>query len=135
MAAASPSIAIVAKLKATAAVTNVVGQRIYPQKGTQEPEFPMIVLTTIGGTGNRPLKNANRALKRYTVRIDCYAETELGAQTLGKLVRDAITPDSTPWQDDTNGVQGCFHADSVMDETEDGIRFQSETFDVWHTPT
>lgn len=135
MAAASPGIAVVTKLKATAAVTAVVSGRIFPQLNTQEPDSPQIVYTVLGAETPSTLAGANRALKRYTLRLDCFAETEVAAGALGKLVREALTPDGTPWTDSGDGVQGCFHQDTLTDFTEDGFRFQSETFDLWHTAT
>jgi hypothetical protein len=134
--AASVGIALVAKLKATTAITNVVGQRIYPQLNTQEPEFPEIVYTILGSENTPTVKTGSSSLKRWVVRVDCYAATEIAASALGKLVRDALTPSSgTPWTDSGNGVAGCFHEDSTADYTEDGIRFQGETFGIWHRPT
>jgi hypothetical protein len=134
VAAASVSIAVRAKLAATAAVTALVGARIYPQLNTQEPTFPQLVYTVLGAEGQSRLNGASQ-LKRWTVRIDCYAETEIGANALAKVVREALAPDSTPWTDSTNGVQGAFWEDGVTEFTEDGIRVQGETFGVWHQPT
>lgn len=135
MAAASPTIAIVAKLKATAAVTAAVSTRIYPQLTTQEPTYPFLVVTVLGAETSATLAGKNRALKKYAVRVDSYAETEIEAQANAKLVRDALAPDGTPWTDSAAGVQGCFHTDTANDFTEDGQRFQSETFDLWHEAT
>lgn len=135
MAAATPEIALVAKLKATAGITAVTGQRIYTQLNTQEPTLPLVIVTKIGAEGMRRLSGASNALRSNVMRVDCYADTEVAAGALGKLVRDALCPDGTPWTDATNGVQGCFFSDSVGDATEDGLRFQSETFTVWHSPT
>jgi hypothetical protein len=135
MAAASPMIAVVAKLKATTAITAAVGGRIYPQLVTQEVVYPFLVVTILGAETSATLAGKNRALKKYTVRIDSYAETELEAGGNAKRVRDALAPDGTPWQDAANGVQGCFHTDTVSDFTDDEFRFQGETFDLWHEAT
>lgn len=132
--AATVEAALTAKLKATTAVFTAVGGRIYPQLNTQEPEFPQIVYTKIGA--DTPVKlGGNGGLKAWLVRVECYAETEVAAGALGKLVRDAITPDGTPWRDTGAGVFGCFHNDSAQDFTEDGVRFQTETFTIWFKPT
>lgn len=132
MAAATPEIALTAKLKAGA---TGAGSDVFPQLNTQEPYFPLIVVTRLGADGGSRLNGSARALKSYTVRVDCYAETQLEAATLAKQVRDLLTPDGSPWNDATNGVQGCFFTDSVEEVTEDGIRVSQETYTVWHTPT
>lgn len=136
MAAAAPGIAIVNKLSATAAVTAIVSTRITPQFTSQEPTFPALVYTVIGSETPNTLAGKNRALKRYTVQIDCFAATETATAALAKLVVEALAPDGTPWTSTTDGVQGCFHVDTEVNYMEDGSqRFQSETFTLWHTPT
>ncbi len=135
MAAATPEIAVVAKLKATAAIATATGSRVFAQLDTQEAALPAIIVTKIGSEGGKRLSGAAHSLRANAMRVDCYAETELAAGALGKLVRDALCPDGTPWTDSANGVQGCFFVDSVGEVTEDGLRFQSETFQLWHSPT
>lgn len=124
-----------AKLAATAAVTARVSARITPQLNTQEPAGERIVYQKIGADGQMNL-SGNRKLKAHTVRVDCFAETEAAAVSLGLLVRNALAPESgAAWQDKTEGVHGCFFVDSAGDFTDDGERFQSETFTVWFKPT
>lgn len=136
MAAATPGIAVCAKLKATTAVNTAVAGRVFPQLDTQEPGFPQIVYTVLGADAGKTLNRGGSRLKRYTVRIDCYAETELEAGALAKLVKDALAPETgAAWSDSASGVQGAFHEDTVTEFTEDGIRVQGETFGVWHEPT
>lgn len=126
--------AVCAKLKGAPAVNDAVGGRVFPQFNTQEPAFPQIVYAKLAAESPVKLKG-NGLLKRYTIRIDCYCETESEAAELGRAVRDAITPDGSPWTDPATGVQGGFHEDSTAEFTEDGIRFHSETFGVWFAPT
>lgn len=130
---ASVEEAVTTKLKATAAVTALASTRVYPQLSTQEPTFPQLVVSKLGADGSANLAG-NRSLKSYTVRVECYAETELAAVALGKVVRAALGG-QTPWQDKDNGVHGSFFVDSAGEFTEDGIRFQSETFNVVFRPT
>lgn len=132
MAAANAEIAVVAKLKA--ASTNA-GTRVNPQLNTQEPTYPLILVSIVGVEGTARLSGSSSGLRKNVVRCDCYAATELAAKALGKQVRDALTPDGTPWTDSANGVQGAFFLDSSDEITEDGVRVQQETFSVWHTPT
>lgn len=132
MAAADPVIAVVAKLKAAA---TSAGNRVNPQLNTQEPTFPLILVTVVGAEGSAKLSGASSALRKHIVRCDCYGDTEAASQALGKQVRDALAPDGTPWVDAGNGVQGCFWQDGSDGATEDGARFRQETFAVWHSPT
>jgi hypothetical protein len=132
MAAANAEIAVVAKLKAA---NTSAGTRVNPQLNTQEPTYPLILVSIIGTEGRARLSGSSSGLRNNTVRCECYAATEAAAKLLGKQVRDALTPDGTPWVDLTNGVQGAFFLDSSDEITEDGVRVQQETFAVWHTPT
>lgn len=127
--AASVEAAVAAKLKATAAVTAVVAGRVYPQLDTQEAAFPQIVYTKLGADDAAGLGGSS-GLPAYTVRVDCYAETELAAVALGLLVRAALDG----WQDKAAGVHGGFFLDSVGEVTETGVRFQGETFTIRFRP-
>lgn len=127
--------ALYARMSANSALNTAVGGRIYPVLNTQEPTFPQVVYTKLGGSGGTRLSGGSNSLKRYVVRVDVFAATEAEADAVGKKVRDAITPDGSPWRDVTNGVQGAFHEDTTADFTEDGLRLQSETFGVWFVPT
>lgn len=136
MAAATPEIAIVARLKAGA---TAVGSRVYSQVNTQEPVLPLIVVTRQGAVGSARLSGTSCPLKQYTVEVDCYSPSQVGADAIAKQVRDLLAPDGTPWVDPANGVQGCFFADStasvLSDESKDTPRLVRETYTVWHTPT
>jgi uncharacterized protein (DUF2342 family) len=135
--AATVGEAVNAKLRATAAVTAVAGTRITPQLNTQEPDYPQIVYQVIGSDSPATVKAGSGKMKAWTVRVDCYAETEAGAVALGKIVRDTLTPADplSPWVDSGAGVIGCFHVDGSTDFTEEALRFASETFLIWFRPT
>lgn len=138
MAAANVGIAVRAKLAATAGVTAVVSTRIYPQLPTQEFTLPCLVYSVLGSEAQPSLSRGAAALKRYSVKVDCYAATELAAQQLGKLVRDAITPSGSAWTDSANGVQGAFLDDSTTEYADLGgtvVPYSAETFGIWHQPT
>lgn len=134
--AATVEQACAAKLAASTAVTDVVGPRIYPAFNTQEPVFPEIVFTKLGGEAISSTmgRGTGRGPKSFTVRFDCYAATEAESQALGKLVEDAITPGGVPWRDLAEGVQGAFFSDSSQEFTQDGVRFQAVTFTVIFSP-
>jgi len=133
--AASAEQATVAKLKATAAVNDAVDGRVYTVADTQDAGAPAIVVTKLGAEGGSRL-NGGRGLRRWTLQVDCYADTEAAAQALGAAVRDALAPgDSPAWRDLAAGVHGTFWEDSTAGITDDGVRLQSETFGVWFQPT
>lgn len=134
MAAATPEIAVVAKLKS--ATQTAAGNRVFPQLDTQEGEVPAIVVTRLGADGGARLSGSGRKLKEYTIRVDCYAATQSEAGALAREVRERLHPeDGSPWRDLANGVQGCFFADSTEEVTEDGYRVSQETYRVFHAAT
>lgn len=133
--AATAEQALVAKLKATAAVNDAVAGQVFTVADTQDAGAPAIVITKLGSEGGATL-DGSRGLRRHTLQADCYADTEAEAQALAKLVRDTLTPaDSAAWRDLAAGVEGTFFEDSTAGITEDGVRLQSETFGVWFQPT
>lgn len=136
MSAATPEIALVAKLKAG---STDAGARIYPQINTQGPVLPLVIVTRQSVEGGARLNGSSRALKQYMIEVDCYASSQAGAMNLAAQVLVILAPDGSPWRDLPNGVQGCFFVDSgeqvVDDETKDTPRLVRETYTVWHTPT
>lgn len=132
--AATAEQAMVARLKADAAVNDAVSGRVFTVADTQDAGTDAIVITKLGAEGGSTL-DGGRGLRRYTLQADCYAATEAAAQALGGLVRDAIAPVGGAWIDHAEGVHGAFFEDSSAGITEDGVRVQSETFGVWFEPT
>lgn len=136
MSAATPEIAVVAKIKGGA---TTAGSRVYPQVNTQEPVLPLVIVSRSGANGTARLNGSSAALKAYTVAVDCYATSQALAVALAAQVLALLAPDGTPWRDLANGVQGCFFEDSteevMSDESKDTPRVQRLTFTVWHTPT
>lgn len=128
--------AVVARLKAVAAVNTAVGGRVYATLDTQDADIPQIVVTKLSAEGGAFLSGVSRTLKRYSVQCDIYAATEAEGLSLGKAVRETLAPEGgSPWTDPAAGVKGAFFADSAASFTEDGYRLQSETFGVWFQPT
>lgn len=134
MAAATPEIAVVARLKA--ATQTAAGSRVFPQVDTQEAVLPAIIVTRLGADGGARLSGKGRGLKEYTVRVDCYAATQAAAAALGREVRARLHPeDGPPWVSADDGVKGCFFADSTEEVTDDGYRVSQETYRVFHAAT
>ncbi|MES2208585.1 MAG: DUF3168 domain-containing protein [Chloroflexota bacterium] len=133
--AASVEQALVAKLKATAAVNDAVAGSVFTFNDSQDAGAPSVIITKLGAEGRATL-NGGRALRKWSVQLDCYADTELEAEAIGALVRETLAPaGAAPWRDLDAGVHGAFFEDSTAGETEDGVRVQSETFSVWFQPT
>lgn len=133
--AASAEQATVSKLKATSAVNDLVDGQVYTVADTQDAGAPAIVVTKLGAEGGSRL-DGSRGLRRWTVQIDCYADTEAAAEALAAAVREALAPgEGAAWRDLAAGVHGTFWEDSTGSVTDDGVRVQSETFGVWFQPT
>lgn len=136
MSAATPGIAVVAKIKGGA---TSAGARAFAQVNTQEPTLPLVIVSTSGAPGNTRLSGSSSALKPHNVSVDCYATSQALAVALAAQVLALLAPDGTPWRDLANGVQGCFFGDSteevLSDESKDTPRVQRLTFTVWHSPT
>jgi hypothetical protein len=103
-----PTTRLVARLKATAGVTAIVGTKIYPMLAPQSATIPYIVYEK---TLDSPVNDANgtgsTSQKRYTVA--CFAATYDGAQTLGAAVQAALSG----WKDSSNCI---WHLDTSSDE-------------------
>ena len=130
MAYNQPEEPLVEKLKATAAVTALVGQRIWPRWSTQDPSSPLIVFRREGVEAPRRLDNGG-VLQRYTLRLECYAETE--AQTHAPLA--AAWAALKTFRDATKGVMGVFWDDDDTGEDDvSGLKFTSRILSVWFQP-
>lgn len=128
--AATPEIALVAALLADAGVSAIT-TRVYPQEATQEPELPCIVYQRQGGEGRTRLAGGSR-LRKYSLRVEAYAESESAAGLLARAIDAALDG----YRNDVDGVQAVF-----LDDTDAGTvdpkpwRVYSRTVTMWHTPT
>lgn len=120
--------AIIARLKSTSGVNTPTAGRIYSTLDTADVDVPQVVATKAGADAGSALDSA-RSLKRYTITVDVYAETELEAVTIAGAARVSLEA----WSGD--GVSGCFHEDSSGSSTEDGLRVQIDSYGVWFQPT
>lgn len=73
-------------LAAQAAVSSLVGTRIYPDALPQDATRPALVFTVISSVGEHHL-TAAAGIARAIVQIDCYADTRLAANALSEAVR------------------------------------------------
>lgn len=82
---------IVALLRATPAVTNIVGTAgIYPMQAPSDAQTPFIVYSTVSGVPLNYLQGSTQMDGRR-VQIDCYAKSYSQAQTMAAAVRTALS--------------------------------------------
>jgi len=98
---------VVARLRVDAAVSALVGMRIYPAVLPQPPTFPAIAYTRISQREAFSADGAEGLLATRT-QLDCYALTYDGARLLGDAVRAAL-----------NGYVGGVIQKSQQDSEED----------------
>lgn len=103
-----PGTRLVAKLKATTAVTDIVSARIWPMFAPQGEALPYIVYEiTVDNPSNHATGTTGTASMRLAV--SCLASTYGGAKTLAAAVATVLSG----WTDDS----GClWHLDSSSDD-------------------
>ncbi len=72
-------------------ISNLVGERIYPNQLKARIELPAIVIQKFNGSGDAGV-NFNSNVWRNRVQIDCHAEDESEADDLMELVDAAFRP-------------------------------------------
>ena len=94
-----PDTRMVARLKATAAVTNLVGTRIEPIRSRQAGALPRITWMRVG---TAPINSAAGTTGEAEVRfqIDCFGSTYASA----RAVADAVTGALSGWNDASSCV-------------------------------
>lgn len=84
-----PQTRLHAKLTATTAVTDIVGQRVYPIKVTQGTALPYITYQTISDVSINHSTGATET-NSTRIQVDCWAATYDVARTLAKAVKEAL---------------------------------------------
>lgn len=129
MPAATPVQAISTRLRATAAVTALVVQRVYPGKPPLNSLWPYVVVYKVGGGGGIHLGGMNQT-QFYLVRVDVYAQTTDEAEAILEEVVTALGG----WKDLTENVAGCFPEDDndeqVADEGAEAFQVSGQTFKI-----
>lgn len=127
-----PETRLVAKLKATSAVTTLVSTRIWPGYRKEGTALPAIVYQMVG---DNPVNYAGGTTDTAEMRLAvyCLASTYAGAKTLGDAVKTALSG----WTDDS----GCiWHLDNQRDDIGDAMAGQdvpeyyaiNQDYMVWH---
>lgn len=120
---------VCARLKAWTNLTNVVGQRVYPQMSTQEPTFPLVIYERSGEDRSPNLNPGPNKTSKITIDVTTYGRTESDIQVPAGEVVNALNQ----FSDRPNGAMGIFHVDSSSGVTEEGYRYLKHSFAVWFT--
>ncbi len=82
--------ALISRLKATSAVTDLVDQRIYPGRRQQAAEYPAISLVLISGA---PVytDDGEAGLENSRVQIDCWGLSYTSAKLAARAVRESLS--------------------------------------------
>lgn len=94
--------ALIARLQAASAVTNIVGTKIYWVQRPQGTTLPAVVLRMAGGLEVENLENDDADYSETNVTVDCFGRSNLEAKNLARAVRNALKP---------GGTQGSFSFD------------------------
>jgi hypothetical protein len=117
---------IYTKLITTTAITDLVGEHIFPVIAT--PDYSIqtapAILYSRQATQDVVAMSGPVGLKKYTYQIDTWAINEDDCRS----VADAVYGTFSTWKD--NDVQGCFLTNSQELQEQVGYHTQ-QTFDVW----
>lgn len=86
---------IFALLQANAAVTGIVGDRVYPIVAPEGTAAPYIIYTRISSAPTVDLSGATRA-EDHRVQVDVYADTFAGVHTLADAAQAALADAGMP---------------------------------------
>lgn len=108
-------------------IAALVGTRMYPQVLPQNPTYPAITYTLIGGAGSVVTHDGPAGLENVSLQIDCWAQTQLTAAALAERVRTRINGY-------TGGAfQGIFLARKRDGYDNDAMAYRrSADFSIWN---
>jgi hypothetical protein len=89
---------IFSRLTTTAAITAVVGTRVYRVKMPDNPVLPCITFQTVSGAVVESF-DGDSGLSMPVIQVDCWGRTAKAAQDLALLVRGALLGYSGIYQD------------------------------------
>jgi len=127
-----PETRLVAKLKATSAITALTGTRIYPMLRPQNAALPCIVWEI---SSDRPSNTAvgTTGTSEMSIALDCIATTYAGAKAVGDLVASTMNGF-------VDSADCIWHLDSQSDQIgpleagqeEPTFYAVSQDYTVWH---
>ena len=126
------------KLKATTAITDIVGTRIYPIIADDEAARPYITYQTISDQSENHATGATET-NHCRIQIDLWADTYIESKTLATAVKTALKN----WTDGTGDpvISSC-HYENGNDLPDAPVRGQeavvnrvSQDYFIWYTPS
>lgn len=123
---------VIAKLLGSAAVTNIVGNKIAPNKADQKWPAPYIVVSQ-PAEDNRQLLTEDAGFPRARVRIMCWATSPLAAATLRNAAFNALknVTRETITAPGLSAIATIIPADFSADGYSDEREADAEIFDVY----
>lgn len=88
-------VAVITKLLATTAVTNIVGQRVYPwaaPQGNDGGKKPYVIIMRPEGQVNTQVSTGRFPVSFTPIIVACVGETYHQSRTLSEPVMDALNP-------------------------------------------
>jgi len=113
--------AIYQRLAGTAALTALVGDRIFPDEADNDSPRPLLVYAVVSTEDIRTLDGVV-AWARHSVNIFCEAETFAEVKAVGVAVNECLDKQSF------DGVSKCYRADY---QTNDGGDSRSEVLQTY----
>ena len=95
MTVAAAETAVAAKLKATAAITALVSQRVYARIAPEGETKPYIVIVHPQGETRNRTANRRDIFRKTPLTLRCVADTYLEAATVANTVIDTLDSSST----------------------------------------
>lgn len=130
--------ALYALLTTTAAITAIIGDRVYPEIIPEQvfdaaSQRPCLVYSRQSVIRDRTLC-ATDSRVQSTFSIDCYARTSQAAEELAQQVRVALT-DYRGTSEGVTILDAALEGDSDFLDIEPGLFRVMLTFRFWHTET
>lgn len=117
-------------IPAANALIALVADRVFPSKPAQNAVLPFVVWWLTSGDGAKTLSGRSR-LQQYDLRVEAVATTEAESAAVLDTVRILLDG----WQDRLAGIQGCFAAEDVDQQTlDDGSEIAGQTFRLHYIP-
>ena len=122
-----------------AGVSAIVGTQVYPHLAPQNVSRPYITFALISSTRYPHLAAASGVVSQR-IQINCWSNTDLGADTLGNAVRASLDGfNDTMGTTSTTDVRRVFLDDESdafeqpTDGREQGLYCVQQDYIIWHT--
>ena len=105
--------AILALLLANSAITDIVGQRIYPIRAPDNPTLPMLTYQRVSNIKEHCVSKEKATFTETLFQIDCWVKQETkisGLRTLATAIRDVLN--------DYRGVTSGIDIQAILSDNE-----------------